>query len=76
MRILVLLDEIDRMHKEELVVLLKILRGASSIPNVTFVCAFSEEEITKELDNKTGLSYGYMEKFSPFQLIFRHRRRT
>jgi len=63
--ILVLLDEIDRMQKEELVVLLKILRGASSIPNVTFVCAFSEEEIKRELSKDGKLSYDYLEKFFP-----------
>ena len=62
MPILVLLDEIDRMQKEELLVLLKILRGASSIPNVTFVCAFSEEAIKKELGSP---SFDYLEKFLP-----------
>jgi KAP family P-loop domain len=63
--IVVLLDEIDRMQREELVVLLKILRGASSIPNVTFICAFSDEEITKLLSGDATLSYGYLEKFFP-----------
>ncbi len=62
MPILVLVDEIDRMQKEELLVLLKILRGASSIPNVTFVCAFGEEEIKKELGSP---SFDYLEKFFP-----------
>ncbi len=63
--ILVLLDEVDRMQKEELLVLLKILRGVASIPNVTFVCAFSEEEIKRELAKDGGLSYDYLEKFFP-----------
>lgn len=63
--VLVLLDEIDRMQKDELTVLLKILRGAASIPNVTFVCAFSEEELIKQLEKDRPLSYGYLEKFFP-----------
>lgn len=63
--ILILLDELDRMHKEELLVLLKILRGATSIPNVTFVCAFSEQEIKKELSKDGDISYEYLEKFFP-----------
>jgi hypothetical protein len=63
--IIVLLDEIDRMQREEILVLLKILRGASSFPNVTFVCAFSDKEVTKQLSAETPLSDGYLEKFFP-----------
>jgi hypothetical protein len=59
--ILVLLDEIDRMQKEELLVLLKVLRGADTIQNVTFVCAFSEDEVR----GITGLSPEDLEKFFP-----------
>jgi len=59
--IVVLLDEIDRMQKDELLVLLKILRGADSIQNVSFVCAFSEPEI-KEIGT---LSSEDLEKFFP-----------
>jgi hypothetical protein len=49
------------MQKEELLVLLKILRGAPTLPNVTFVCAFSEEEVEKI----AGKSTEYLEKFFP-----------
>jgi KAP family P-loop domain len=63
--IVVLLDEIDRMQRDEIFLLLKILRGASSIPNVTFICAFSEEEVRKLLSADASLSYGYLEKFFP-----------
>jgi KAP family P-loop domain len=65
MPIVVLLDEIDRMQKDELLVLLKILRGASSIPNVTFVCAFSENDIEREIGKEGSQSHDYMEKFFP-----------
>jgi hypothetical protein len=60
--IVVLLDEVDRMQREELLVLFKILRGASSMPNVTFVCAFSEREVRKTLSD---ISNDYFEKFFP-----------
>lgn len=63
--ILVLLDELDRVHKEELLVLLKLLRGATSIPTITFVCAFSEQEIMKELSKDGDISHEYLEKFFP-----------
>ncbi|HEY6291602.1 MAG TPA: P-loop NTPase fold protein [Terriglobia bacterium] len=60
-RILALIDEIDRMQKEELAVLLKVLRGAFTIPNVSFVCAFSEKHVTDEMQE----SRDYLEKFFP-----------
>src|SRR5262249_49487923 len=62
--IVVLLDEIDRMQKDELLVLLKILRGAPSFPNVTFVCAFSSEKVREEL----GKSSEELEKFFPVSI--------
>jgi hypothetical protein len=67
-RVVVLLDEIDRMQKEELMVLLKILRGAASIPNVTFICAFSEADVQTQLDRDIAHSSGYLEKFFPVSI--------
>ncbi|MFZ3331857.1 MAG: P-loop NTPase fold protein, partial [Candidatus Acidiferrales bacterium] len=64
-RIVVLLDEIDRMQRDELLVLLKILRGASSIPNVTFVCAFSDKWIRAELEKEVSVARDYLDKFFP-----------
>lgn len=61
--VVVLLDDIDRMQREELLVLLKILRGAGSIPNLTFICSFSPKEIKKELAK--DLSDDYLDKFFP-----------
>jgi hypothetical protein len=63
--IVVLLDEVDRMEREELLVLLKILRGAASIPNVTFICAFSEIEVRQRLSIGAELSNDYLDKFFP-----------
>ncbi len=66
--IVILLDEVDRMQKEEILVLLKILRGVSSMPNVTFICAFSDREIKKQLSLGASISYDYLEKFFPVSL--------
>ncbi len=54
--IVVLLDDIDRMQRGELLALLKILRGVTSMPNLTFVCAFSEREVMRELEKEGPLS--------------------
>jgi KAP family P-loop domain len=59
--IAVLLDEVDRMQKDELQVLLKVLRGACSIQNVTFVCAFSDDAVKREL----GKDDNFLEKYFP-----------
>jgi AAA ATPase domain len=40
-RVVVLLDEIDRMEKEELMTLLKVIRGVATLPNLSFICAGS-----------------------------------
>src|SRR6202451_2641365 len=63
--IVVLLDEMDRMQKEELLVVLKILRGIASIPNISFICAFSEADLRSRLAKDDTLSYDYLEKFFP-----------
>jgi hypothetical protein len=60
-RVVVLLDEIDRMEKEELVTLLKVVRGVSSLPNLSFVCAGDRSTIV----NTIGKNNEYFEKFFP-----------
>lgn len=69
-RIVVLLDEIDRMQAEELRVLLKIIRGVTSFPNLCYVCAFSRTAIERIYPKETteGLE-GYYEKFFPVSFI-------
>jgi KAP family P-loop domain len=69
MRLVFLLDEVDRMHAEELTVLLKILRGAPELVNVSYVCAFSKDAvagIVSPQDLKFGLRS--LEKFFPVEL--------
>ena len=65
-RVIVLLDELDRMDKEELVSLLKVIRGISNLPNLSFVCAGDRKTIVRivkgELNDENN---AYFEKFFP-----------
>lgn len=60
-RVIVLLDELDRMEKDELLTLFKVIRGASTLPNVSFVCAFDQPTIEKIAEKE----HSYFEKFFP-----------
>ena len=68
-RVVVLLDELDRMEKEELLTLLKVIRGISTLPNISFVCAGDRKTIvetaTGEFNDKTNT---YFEKFFPVSI--------
>lgn len=65
-RVVVLLDEIDRMDKEELIALLKMIRGISTLPNLTFVCAGDRETIIRTVKGDyRDESIAYFEKFFP-----------
>src|SRR5580704_5846024 len=68
-RVVVLLDEIDRMEKEELVTLLKVIRGISTLPNLSFVCAADRQTIVETVrgiyDEKNN---EYFDKFFPVSI--------
>lgn len=68
-RVVFLLDEIDRMHLEELNALLKVLRGAPELKNVSYVCAFNKEALSR-LISATNMQFGcqYLDKFFPVQV--------
>lgn len=60
-RVVVLLDEIDRMEKDEILTLLKVVRGIASLPNLSFVCAGDRGRLLKTIDKDDE----YFEKFFP-----------
>lgn len=65
-RVVVLLDEIDRMEKDELLTLLKVIRGISTLPNLSFVCAGDREVMLKTIKKKVNPeTLTYFEKFFP-----------
>jgi hypothetical protein len=49
-RILIVLDDLDRLQSGELETLFKVLRGSEAFVNVTFVCCFDKTELTKILE--------------------------
>jgi hypothetical protein len=63
-RVVVLLDEIDRMEKEEILTLLKVIRGVASLPNLSFVCAMDRDALAKT----TGKDLDYFDKFFPVMI--------
>ena len=48
-RVVVLLDDMDRMHGNELRMLLKIIRAADNYPKLSFVCAFNKKALVDAL---------------------------
>jgi KAP family P-loop domain len=49
-RILIVLDDLDRLQSGELETLFKVLRGSEAFVNVTFVCCFDKAELAKILE--------------------------
>jgi len=65
-RVVVLLDEVDRMQKGEILALLKIVRGVSASPNLSFVYAFDRSTVERAvLEDTDPKSRTYFEKFFP-----------
>jgi hypothetical protein len=69
-RVVVLLDDMDRMHKNELGTLFKLLRGIPEFPQLTYVCAFDHDALTRTLQLGSSQesrhnAQQYLEKFFP-----------
>ena len=69
-RLAVMVDDMDRMHTEELEVLLKLMRCAGEFSNLTYVCAFDKEALVRELGGQMSPDEArqYLEKFFPLQV--------
>lgn len=67
-RVVVLVDELDRMDTAELLVLLKAIRGVVDLPNLSYVCAFDRDALIRLIGGQDSI-YGqsYLEKFFPVQ---------
>ncbi len=65
-RVVVLLDDIDRMEEDELRTLLKVIRGVSSLPNLSFVCAAERSTMIRTVwHENSDKANEYFEKFFP-----------
>jgi KAP-like P-loop domain-containing protein len=66
-RVLVVLDDLDRMEAKELETVFKLLRGTDQLSNITFLCSFYPSEVASILSatrpkQDTNV---YIEKFFP-----------
>lgn len=67
-RVVIMLDDLDRMHEQELDSLFKLLRGIYELPHFTYICAFHRESLAERLcmdgsHNTTEKALVFMEKF-------------
>jgi hypothetical protein len=63
-RVVVLVDEMDRMRKEELFVLLKLIRGFTSLPRLSFVCALERSHVENIICQEYGtVDHTFYHKF-------------
>lgn len=68
-RILVVLDDLDRLQGDELETVLKVLRGSDRLSNITFLCAFSPPELEAivKVTRPGQDSALFIEKFFPIR---------
>lgn len=70
-RIIVLIDEIDRLDVSELGGLFKVLRGLSDLRRITFVCALDKTAVALQLadcEQDLPRALRFVEKFFPLQV--------
>lgn len=68
-KIVIIIDDIDRLSSEEIIEVFKIIRGSANFPNIIFISCFDKEYVnTALIKHFEALKYTYIEKF--FQLEF------
>ncbi len=68
-KVVLLIDELDRMEFEELHALFKVLRGVPDVPNLTFICAYNRTAVEEVLTCRGQKNPGeYIKKFFPLEL--------
>ncbi len=68
-RIVIIIDDIDRLSSEEILEVFRIIRGSANFSNVVFVSCFDKKYVEEALhDSSEALKKTYIEKF--FQLEF------
>ena len=60
-KILILIDDLDRMNKEEILEIFQIIRSSSNFPYLSFIILYDKENIQKEL-NEDSKTPAYIEK--------------
>jgi len=70
-KILVLIDDVDRLQIDELLTVLKLIRSTANFPNVIYLIAADKSALIKCLET-SNISDGdtYLKKFFNFELLF------
>ena len=66
--VVIFIDDLDRLHSQEIFEVLKLIRNTASFTNTTFVVAFDYKYLHSILKKETKLNKNYIEKI--FQVIF------
>ena len=62
-KIMIFIDDVDRLDGEELTELFSLVRNISSFPNMSYILAYDKEYVASQLQNKFDAhTYRYMEK--------------
>ena len=68
-RVLVFMDDIDRLSPDEMMELLLIVRAVADFPNTTYVLAFDHEVVSEAISAKLGIDgRKYLEKIVQLQI--------
>ncbi|MCA9174153.1 MAG: AAA family ATPase [Planctomycetales bacterium] len=68
-RVLIFMDDIDRLTPEEMTQLLLIVRAVADFPNTTYVLAFDHEVVSQAIANRLGVDgRTYLEKVVLLQI--------
>lgn len=74
-RIIIIIDDLDRLDIESIKEVLKIIYHNASFTNVIFITAFSKEIIDKKLKGETGVNY-YSDKYFDLEYLIPPRNYT
>jgi predicted KAP-like P-loop ATPase len=70
-RLLIVIDDIDRLTQDEVAELFGVVKGLADFPNTIYVLAFDREQVAKALSGRTAQAgFDYLEKIVqvPFEL--------
>lgn len=67
-RIIFIIDNIDRLEKEEIFLLFKLITNTLDFEYVTYLISFDSEKIKKIYDSKIGVNYSYLKKVIQMQI--------
>lgn len=65
--ILVVIDDLDRLDKDEIISVLKLIRNSANFPNMVFISAYDREYLIETLNDKVYKSNKYIEKIFQYQ---------